>query len=320
MQLFDAYMPLVTFAALFRDTPELAGASHDTVRADVNRLLTRAGAACADVPAEGRREALFAVCAFVDEALLTSAWNERGAWARQTLQRTCLGTVNAGVEFYEHARALIRAAGDPGMLPEPAARATAGAAADSAGAAVDLTHLLALGSTQTRAGAESAASAAQPLPAPAPASAASGAGRTRKGALPLTTLPGLSDRDRAAKTPATAVPPWREDALALYGACMSMGFLGRYHDPDEREHLWQTARASLERALGGRVPAGERRLTPESYYMREAGGPGKGLPWRWRLPLILTPLILTLTLFAVYDHVLAVYVSQWLAALTGGQL
>ncbi len=313
MQLFDAYMPLVTFAALFRDTPELAGASHDTVRADVNRLLARAGAACADVPAEGRREALFAVCAFVDEALLTSAWNERGAWARQTLQRTNFGTVNAGVEFYEHARALIRAAGDPGMLPEPADRATA---APAAGTAVDLTHLLALGGTQTQASTESAAGAAQTLPA----SAGSGAGQARKGALPLTTLPGLSDRDNAAKTPATAVPPWREDALALYGACMSMGFLGRYHDPDEREQLWQMARASLERALGGRVPAGERRLTPESYYMPEPGGPRKGLPWRWRLPLILTPLILTLALFAVYDHVLAVYVSQWLAAFTGGQL
>lgn len=317
MQLFDAYMPLITFAALFRDTPELADVPHDTVRADVNRLLDQAEAACADVPAEGRREALFAVCAFVDEALLISTWNGRGVWARQTLQRTRLGTVNAGVEFYEHVRALICTLDGPDILSGPVTDTLSTPAADTAAAAVELTHLLALGKVQ----AQTAPAPARPAHASDKAPAVPPPSSLRhKGVLPLTTMPGLLNQNAPARAPVQTAQPWREDALALYGACMSMGFLGRYYAPDERDQLWQTARISLERALGTSVAAGERRITPESYYMREAGGPRQGLPWRWRLPLILTPLVLTLVLFAVYDHTLAIYVSQWLAAFTGGQL
>ncbi|MDO5536720.1 MAG: DotU family type IV/VI secretion system protein [Desulfovibrionaceae bacterium] len=325
MKLFQAYMPPVVFAALFRDTPSLADRPFETVRGDVERLLLEAEAQCADIPAEGRREALFAVCAFVDEALLTSSWQSRGRWARETLQRTRFGTVNAGIEFYDYVRALLGAESGPaafaGAAPDFAAGETGGAAGiPASSAAVDLT--LMLKEPARGAGAADIGSAGRGTDA-----------RTKPSGLPLGTSLDLAGHAGGRAGSAAAArgrkdgqsgkgcqDSWQEDALGLYGACMSMGFKGRYYDASEREALFTLALSSLEKAAGSRVYPGQRQFTPESYYMPERDVVRRGTPWAVRLPLLLVPAAVTLLIYAAYDHVFSTYVNHWLAAIENGLL
>ena len=51
--------------------------------------------------ADDLRQALFAVVAWVDEALLTSGWADAEGWRRHLLQRQHFGVSNAGVAFFE---------------------------------------------------------------------------------------------------------------------------------------------------------------------------------------------------------------------------
>ncbi len=50
--------------------------------------------------------AKFAVCAWIDEALLTSNWSEKEQWKNIQLQRVFFNTNNAGVEFFKRLDAL----------------------------------------------------------------------------------------------------------------------------------------------------------------------------------------------------------------------
>lgn len=45
-------------------------------------------------------DALFAVCVWIDEAILLSKWQHRLLWRKQSLQRTFYHTANGGGEFY----------------------------------------------------------------------------------------------------------------------------------------------------------------------------------------------------------------------------
>lgn len=325
MGLFHAYLPPIAFGALFRDSEQLAQTPYETVRSDMDRLLAQAEADAADIPEEGRREALFAVCAFVDEALLTSAWQDRGRWARETLQRTRFGTVNAGTEFYDHCRALLRATSAPGLsLASPVA------AGQDAG---------------TPPGADSLLPPADAGSPPPPSSASRPGGEkrfsdyllsrnrehgknrfsllrrnVRAGApLPPGTSLDLVSSSAEQRAPAAPTAAWREEALCLYGACLSMGFTGQYYDSTEREKLYSLALAALERAVGGRVSPHQRRITPEVYCMPETE-PVRPAPRIMRLLLVLLPALLTILLYAAYDHTLSAYVAEWLAGLASGRL
>ncbi len=290
MGLFRNYLPLLAFAALFRDDPALQHVPHAVVRDDVERLLTEADAASADAPVQARSEALFAVCAFVDEAILTSRWEGRTEWARATLQRTRLGTVNAGMEFYEHCRALLQTT-PAVVLPRPGARADASTDGPAANDA-----------------------------APMPISEYIRLGNKGKNAS-LTKVP---DGGAGKKPVSTVVPEkplsvgegWREEVLCLYGACLSMGFAGRYYDAAEQHLLREVALASLERAVGGRVALHQRTFSPEAYYMPESDGSRKR-PRLFRFLGLAVPALATFLLYSVYDHVLDVCLARWLTALGG---
>ena len=54
-----------------------------------------------NVSAEEYNEARFAICAWVDEALLSSSWQGRGEWQKDSLQRRFFQTSDAGEEFFE---------------------------------------------------------------------------------------------------------------------------------------------------------------------------------------------------------------------------
>lgn len=301
MGLFRNYLPLLAFAALFRDRPELAGTPYETVRGDVRRLLAEAETASADAPVAARNEALFAVCAFVDEALLTTSWQGRAAWARETLQRTLCGTVNAGTEFYEHCRALLaRHDGAPLRMA-----ASVGRPESPGGGTPETRRYESFSAYLRRRATRDRRNAGEDTP---PASAPS---NPKDAAF------------RAASTADAAAPLLRdggtdEELLRLYGACLSMGFTGQYYDQAERDKLYVVAARSLERAAGGRVAPDERLITPEAYYMPASSRPRQTAFWRRALLFGALPGTLTLLLYMAYAHMLSAFVAQWLTAL-GGQ-
>ena len=73
------------------------------VQTDVQRLLSETESAMRSggVDTEEYNEARFAVCAWVDEALLSSAWVGKTEWQRDSLQRKYFQTSDAGQEFFE---------------------------------------------------------------------------------------------------------------------------------------------------------------------------------------------------------------------------
>lgn len=309
MKLFQAYLPLLVFAGIFHDSAasdkELAGKSFDVVRKDIAALLQQASKACADIPERDQQEALFAACAFVDEALLTSQWQEKALWQRATLQQTYFSTVNAGIEFYDHLRTLLNLKqedqddaaddevielGDP--LPEYSLQP------EKASVASRLKQMLGIRSRKP--------------------AGSTGGSRLQSSSAPWTTAlledSSISQTDVSQNEDGS---PWKEDILAVYGACLLMGFKGRYYDSAKKEALLAMTRASLEKAVGSRVAPGQRLFSPESYYMPEAAGPKRYMPMYARVILAVVPLFLTIALFMAYSHTLSAFASHWIQALGG---
>ena len=106
MALVDRFLPAAAFAALLGSEPQMHDVPFATARADMDRLLEQAVAGSRRHRPEEVEDALFAVCAFADEAVLASQWPGRGEWLKQSLQRLHFGTANAGEEFYTRLAAL----------------------------------------------------------------------------------------------------------------------------------------------------------------------------------------------------------------------
>lgn len=101
MALIDHFLPPLAFAAMLSSEETLADTPYETARADMEQLLDQAAAAAGDQESQPVTDALFAVCAFADEAVLGSAWPGRDQWMRQKLQEVRFNTANAGLAFYE---------------------------------------------------------------------------------------------------------------------------------------------------------------------------------------------------------------------------
>jgi len=111
VQLADALIPLLAQVRAFVREPagDAAGltAQLDGAIAAARQRAHDGGCAPADVD-----DALFAVCAWADEALLTARWDGAAQWQRHLLQRRYFSLSNAGVVFYERLAQLT-----PAQLP-----------------------------------------------------------------------------------------------------------------------------------------------------------------------------------------------------------
>src|SRR5271170_173486 len=99
MRLVDYFLKLVFFAISFLDQKT---GEYESFRADVNRLIEEArtaarkgGIADADFDA-----GLFAMVAWLDEAVLCSEWPGAPQWQKVPLQLQYFRTSKAGVEFF----------------------------------------------------------------------------------------------------------------------------------------------------------------------------------------------------------------------------
>lgn len=100
-RLLDAFIPTLAYVRQFVAAP------HGDAAALAERLGPMLNEAQRQALEQGQgaddlRQALFAVVAWIDEALLTSGWADAEAWRRHLLQRQHFGVSNAGVGFFQH--------------------------------------------------------------------------------------------------------------------------------------------------------------------------------------------------------------------------
>jgi type VI secretion system protein ImpK len=108
MHLTDCFMELVAYVAYFQKAVNTKQPPYEQVKADITRLLTQSEDCIrkGQVAQEDYDLARFAICAWVDEAILGSSWEQKNQWQREQLQRIYYNTADAGEEFFEKLNAL----------------------------------------------------------------------------------------------------------------------------------------------------------------------------------------------------------------------
>jgi len=103
MRIVDCFTELSAYTAYFLKTVKTRQPAFDQVKADIERLVSQADACLQDkgISKEDSDHARFAIFAWIDEAILSSPWNDKDQWQRQQLQRTYFQTADAGEMFFE---------------------------------------------------------------------------------------------------------------------------------------------------------------------------------------------------------------------------
>jgi type VI secretion system protein ImpK len=103
MRLTDLFMELIAYVAYFNRSVAARRPAFDQIKADIRRLMS-------DIENRLQRTeiapdefdlARFAVVAWVDETILSSDWQHREAWQKESLQRLYYQTADAGELFFE---------------------------------------------------------------------------------------------------------------------------------------------------------------------------------------------------------------------------
>jgi len=108
MRLIDCFLELVTYVSM--TVKDIVGTqtAHDQVRSNVTRLLSKSEACLESggIPPEDAEQAKFAICAWIDEMLLSITWDGRQQWQKEQLQRQYFKTTRAGEEFFDRLNGL----------------------------------------------------------------------------------------------------------------------------------------------------------------------------------------------------------------------
>lgn len=108
MRIVDSFMELLAYVAYFQKTVAARQPAFEQVKADIDRLASKADADLQrkSILKEDGDHAKFAIFAWIDEVILSSAWNQKEQWQRQQLQRTHFQTTDAGELFFERLNTL----------------------------------------------------------------------------------------------------------------------------------------------------------------------------------------------------------------------
>ncbi|HDH00440.1 MAG TPA: DotU family type IV/VI secretion system protein [Nitrospirae bacterium] len=108
MHLTDCFMELVAYVVYFRKTVNLKQPPYEQVKADIMRLLTQSEICLKKdfFSQEDYDQARFVICAWVDETILGSSWNEKNRWQTEQLQRIYYNITDAGEEVFNRLNAL----------------------------------------------------------------------------------------------------------------------------------------------------------------------------------------------------------------------
>lgn len=108
MHLSDCFMETFAYVSYFLRSAETKQPTLEHVKEKLMLLLKESEGTMSrgGVSRDDFEEARFAVCAWIDEAMLKSSWAEKDVWMKDQLQRQYYNTTDAGEEFFERLNAL----------------------------------------------------------------------------------------------------------------------------------------------------------------------------------------------------------------------
>jgi type VI secretion system protein ImpK len=100
MSLVDKFIPVFQN---IKNLPLLLSEDLDKTFVELEKEVTGmlADLSSAEHSSQQNEDALFAICALLDEMVLDSQWKHRDEWASSPLQKKYFDTQNAGTEFYQ---------------------------------------------------------------------------------------------------------------------------------------------------------------------------------------------------------------------------
>jgi type VI secretion system protein ImpK len=103
MRLTDCFMELIAYVAYFLKIASAKQPPHTLVKAEIDRLVSNSQRICekGNFSHEDYNLARFAVFAWIDEAILSSGWNEKNRWQAEQLQRIYYQTTDGGELFFD---------------------------------------------------------------------------------------------------------------------------------------------------------------------------------------------------------------------------
>ena len=102
MHLSDCFMDVMAYVSSLVTSVETTQPHYEDVKKEITRLLSESEAhvACGLVSRDDYDLARFALCAWVDEAILSSLWLHKNRWLNDQLQRLHYNTTDAGEAFF----------------------------------------------------------------------------------------------------------------------------------------------------------------------------------------------------------------------------
>jgi len=108
MHLSDCFMETMAYVTYLLKSVESKQPAYEEVKSNIRRLLTESESFVSRglFTREDYDQGRFAICAWVDEAILSSAWNQKSFWLKDQLQRLYYNTTDAGEEFFDRLAAI----------------------------------------------------------------------------------------------------------------------------------------------------------------------------------------------------------------------
>lgn len=103
MHLSDCFIDTMAYVSYLLKTIEAKQPPYEEVKTRILRLLSESESFVTRglFSKDDYVQAHFAICAWVDEAILNSAWNQKSFWLKDQLQRIHYSTTDAGEEFFD---------------------------------------------------------------------------------------------------------------------------------------------------------------------------------------------------------------------------
>ncbi len=117
VRFIDGFIELLGYVQSFRQTAAEKQPAYEEVRSEILRLLKQSERlpGNSDGSFADYDQARYAVCAWIDESILGSAWRFKGRWRPELLQRTFYHSADAGEQFFRRLNGL---AGHEGAIRE----------------------------------------------------------------------------------------------------------------------------------------------------------------------------------------------------------
>lgn len=108
MHLSACFMDIFAYVSCFAKSVEVRQPDYHDVREQIRSLLAASEKLAAENGIDGNDydQARFALCAWVDEKLLSANWQQKSYWMKDQLQRSHYNTTDAGEEFFTRLESL----------------------------------------------------------------------------------------------------------------------------------------------------------------------------------------------------------------------